>query len=708
MDNNPFGLDDEFRFIGTEDRLSSASVDSIPTPFTHNNHHEGPIRTNSPGHDRGVSDSSSSIIKKPLPSTATLPPPSYPQDPAGAKAPLLSPSSKSKHQVISTRGNNWNWEVGALILSCSALITLIVLLIYVDGRPLSQWNGAISLNTVISGLGAISRASLGFSISSCLGQIKWNWFKKRPDNLITFDRIDDASRGAWGSFWLIVWLRTCHWATLGAIATIILLGFEPFLQAVVSFSGQTDVGLESSAIQLGRSEALDVGSYSGDPAGSVAAIQLTPSNKTVALESFLSLPDMGMTLAFDEGFYNSDNAKRAASFTCPTANCTWPTFTSLAICSACNNIESHLQSYDIYGSNLGTFSYNTVMETGNYTTRRLPFINITNLNGLSNSKDSPGSKLFSLTAYMVAARITDSRSTLTFQHIDTMITALQILKAAPEYGEGNLRWEEAPVSATECVLYFCTNAYESSIKKGTLTERIVESWAERDFNTYRETEEPSLNNAYDKWNNHTLYSQSLDFSRNDLELFIPEEDIKKYGLPNDVTQRFKLTENTVGSTVRYVNDEIFGSSFTWPVGVTNKATPISQALYQSESIPDTFDRVAWTVSNRMRDISNVTNPGVGQEWVIHIHVQWLYMILPLLATALGLLFSLWSIYETRKLHLDPWKTDMIATLTRSVDAETRAQLRHADRNGYLDKAVKAMTVTFEDTGYGLELRIKQG
>lgn len=119
---------------------------------------------------------------------------------------VLPPSSK--HYVVSKRGSNWAWEIAALCLSISTVSILVTLLVCVDGTPLDQWNFFISLNALISILAAVSRASLGFTISSCLAQAKWNWFRKRSDSLIGFDRFDDASRGPWGSLWLIIWLRT--------------------------------------------------------------------------------------------------------------------------------------------------------------------------------------------------------------------------------------------------------------------------------------------------------------------------------------------------------------------------------------------------------------------------------------------------------------------------------------------------------------------
>ncbi|KAI8964410.1 hypothetical protein F5Y11DRAFT_316245 [Daldinia sp. FL1419] len=624
---------------------------------------------------------------------------------AGAEDPFLLTPSRSKPQVISTRGHNWNLEIGALVVSLGALAALLALLIYVNGRPLSDWKGSVSVNTVISGLGAVSRTSLGFAISSCLGQAKWNWFKKRPDNLVAFDRFDDASRGPWGSLWLIIWLRIRHWVAIGALVTILLMAFEPFLQAVISFPGQGDPSADSSIIQLSRSEGLDVGSYTGDPSTGVGGVQLTPSDLIISLDPFETLPDLGMLASFNNGFYNSSNReKQTTTFTCPTANCTWPVFTSVAVCSSCSNVTDHLRRSYEYGINKGTLSSNTKAITANFTIHSLPSLNLSNPTDIDLTE---GKKLFSLVAFMSATRITDAKLTLAYQNLTTMITAVEILRAAPEYEAGKLAWGETPVSATECALYFCANAYESTVEKGVLKESIVASWAERDFDSYHSLDGVRNFDAYEKWNNYSLYSQYGDVRRSDLSLFIPDGDIQKYKLPENITRRFNLTENTVGSTVHFVNDDLLNSIMTWPVGQNTEAIPVAQALYQSQNMSATFDQVAWTVSNWMRDISSVKSSGVGQEWIVHIHVNWYYMILPLITLALGFLFCVWTIIDTHRLHLHPWKTNMIATLTHSVDVQTRAQLRDADKDGYLRKSVRAMTVRFEDAGSGLELRSKQ-
>ncbi|KAI8629548.1 hypothetical protein F5Y19DRAFT_484909 [Xylariaceae sp. FL1651] len=602
----------------------------------------------------------------------------------------LSASQHSLSHIASTRGSSWTWEYISMALSASAIIALVALLARIDDLRLSHWKAPIPLNAIVSILAAISRASLGFAISSCLAQAKWNWFRKRSDSLIAFDRFDEASRGPWGSFWLIIWVRAYHWVAIGAAVTIALLAFEPFVQAIISFKGNIDLANNALEAHLGRTEVLDAGSYFSDGTSGVFSMQL-PSNQTVWFEPFKYQPDLGMVSAINNGFYNtSTTSKLTASFICPTANCTWTPFTTLGVCSACNNVTSHLKRYRRNGTNLGTLVAHVAVIETNWTINALPDVQLTN------PTDSYGT--YNYTAFMAATILTNSQHTISFKNLSVMITTVQVLRAADAYEKEGLRWDDTPVTATECALYFCTNGYGSLVEKGELKEQIIASWSERDPNSYTPVNRSYSVQGFDKWNNYSLYTGAGDRLRTDLELFIPPDDIQRFQLPTNITYRFRVTERAVGST-----------RMAWPVegDSASNSPPVVQALYQSTDLPTSFDRVASSLSNWIRDASNQTHTCTTQEWVIRIKVEWPYVTVPLLAIVLGLVFCMLSILETRSLGLDAWKTDMIATLTHSVDAETRAQLRHAHRNGYLDKAAKAMTVTFEDDGYGLELRTKQ-
>lgn len=107
-------------------------------------------------------------------------------------------------QSIWNTEESWSLEIASLVLSVASFCSVVILLLQYDGKSLSSWKGStLSLNTVVSILAGVSKASLAFVVSACLGQFKWNWIRQIEAPLIDFDRLDGASRGIWGSFRLL-------------------------------------------------------------------------------------------------------------------------------------------------------------------------------------------------------------------------------------------------------------------------------------------------------------------------------------------------------------------------------------------------------------------------------------------------------------------------------------------------------------------------
>lgn len=116
----------------------------------------------------------------------------------------LAPSRIWKKQRLLVA---WKSELLAVFFSLGSAIAIAVVLKAYDKKPLIDWNFPASLNTVVSTLGVISRATMAYALSACLGQHKWTWFQSRRDTLVAFDRFDGASRGPWGSLKLLYQLR---------------------------------------------------------------------------------------------------------------------------------------------------------------------------------------------------------------------------------------------------------------------------------------------------------------------------------------------------------------------------------------------------------------------------------------------------------------------------------------------------------------------
>ena len=98
----------------------------------------------------------------------------------------------------------WGIEVAGLLISLASFASIIVILSIEDGRKLVSWSFYFSLNTVIAALGTLWRASLTFGVGASLGQQKWNWFATHDDEIETFNLLDAASKGPWGSFVLLL------------------------------------------------------------------------------------------------------------------------------------------------------------------------------------------------------------------------------------------------------------------------------------------------------------------------------------------------------------------------------------------------------------------------------------------------------------------------------------------------------------------------
>ncbi|KAK8074544.1 hypothetical protein PG997_009207 [Apiospora hydei] len=604
--------------------------------------------------------------------------------------PKSAPKPTDKH--------SWRMEVSTMVLCLSAVVTSTVLLIHADGRPLTDYNFFISFNTLISILAAVARATLAFAVGSCLGQWKWNWFSKRSDTLIVFGSFEDASRGPLGSFWLLCRLRARYvderkpksltpllmlvvpLSEAGrAFVTLLMLGFEPFMQALIYYQGRLVTTQPRTAPSIGVSNRLDIGSYKLVREQEAASFTFQNQSFLYIKGQFRSEASAGLASAVYRGFYAND-PRDAVSFTCSTGNCTWPIFTSLSVCSSCNDVSDQVQVKEQDGKDLGTIHVNATHLEGHFITKALPYVELANPATVTYVdmvarrdivSDEPISN-----AYMSAKLLNNQGNTLTFGKLNTMIMA--------------------------CALYFCTNAYKSEVSDGQLKEDIVASWSDRVVNSYSPQEPIRDNwNAYEDYTNHSLDNGHAAYRLSDLQLQIPRAEADRYKLPENVTLLFNITQSTIGSTLSFLQDFlreplVYGESVSDSI--------VSKTLYDSANLSETFAGAARAMSIWIRDNSNLTTEGDQQEWVLHIRVRWPFVTLPVLVVFMGCGFVFLSMWETRRLQLPPWKTDMLATLAHYLDASTREQLRAAALQGRAREEAKGMVLNFEDTGKGLELK----
>ncbi|KAK8129028.1 hypothetical protein PG984_010136 [Apiospora sp. TS-2023a] len=632
----------------------------------------------------------------------------------------------TEEQKESKRRYNWTSEFLLGLIAILSSLAIILLMVFADGHPLDSFK--IPLPLVIAGLGATTRGSLAFAIGACLAQGKWNWLRQRSDNVVSFKKFDEASRGPMGALYLVFWLHLRHWATLGALVTVLLLAFDPLLQGAISHIGQLVDTPNLPAPTIPYGSRLDAGTYA--PSGNAGThgiyVDANETKNRISLEEFASTPDLRMAAAL----YNSfTGAPSSVNFHCESGNCTWPPFLSLGVCSSCNDVTAHLTK-ETKQTTSGTIPTGSTMRlTDNYTQYSLGYMDLSNADSVHTHQ---------LSAYMTVGGTNSPNETVSYRDNDRLIAALGIIKAADTYEKNQTTWGDTRVTATECALYFCIKRFNATVVRGELRETETEIGTTRVKDSFG----PSNSTFRRKYQilqkeiGNTLFSRTGDLLRHDLQLK-PSDDVTQ--LNNDsslvVPAVFNISQNAVGSMISFISKELltgYEGMLIWPPFAAKQGffqTSAASTFFNSTDLSKTMRKLAGGLTDWTRDASSGksksetnTNPrkrqqhqeeqqqnqqrilGTPQTWIQHVRVRWEYMSLPLFTLLAGFLFVALSIRETRRLKLAPWKADMIATLAYSLDAETRAQLRFAARRGHVGQTARELFLDFAETGHGLELK----
>ncbi|KAK8052550.1 hypothetical protein PG993_003935 [Apiospora rasikravindrae] len=628
------------------------------------------------------------------------------------------------------RRYNWRSEILLGSLAVASALAIILLFVFSDGHPLDSFK--IPMGLVIAALGAITRGALAFAIGACLAQEKWNWLRRKPDSLASFQKFDEASRGPMGSIQLLYWLNIRHWATVGALVTVLLLGFDPLLQGAISYEGHLVDGHNLLPPTIPYGGRLEAGSYAPNPNSGVHGVT-GKDNRTLPFEDYSSIPDLKMASAIYDGF---TDAPSAVNFHCASGNCTWPPFLSLGVCSSCHDVTSLLNRTKEATTQGTVPSPSTIVLTDNYTRYSLGYVELSNADTLHEH---------SLSAYMVVGATSSPAKSVSFRDNDRLITALGIVEAADTYERHETWWNETAVRATECALYFCIKRFDAFVTKSDLKETETPIGTKRVRDSYgpaRPIDRQKFEVMREKIGGGLIFNDGNgDLPRTDLQLELdPSDDHDRRHLndTNLVTPAtFNISQSAVGSMISFIWKELFlgdsgtGLPLIWPPYQANQGffqSSVSQAFHTSRDLSATMQRLATGMTNWARDASasadskNSTatmtpqeqqqNPqpqmlGTQQTWTLHIKIRWPYTSLPLATLLAGFAFVLLSIRETRSLGMVPWKGDVIATMTHALDAAARDQLRSAAREGQVRQASKTLVLNFAESNHGLELRAQQ-
>ncbi|TIA60109.1 hypothetical protein D6C77_04386 [Aureobasidium pullulans] len=531
---------------------------------------------------------------------------------------------------------SWQQETWAMIFSLSCLIAVAVIMAWIDGKRLSIWHWAIQPNAVISVLIVSSKAALMISTASCVSQLKWTHFQKRPRQLRDLEGFDDASRGAWGSLQLLFspsgYLNVA--VTLGCSVTVLVLAMETFGQQLLSFpERRVTVANETASFPVIQNF---------DPVSSWGTTGIRLSDRL--LKSRLGLM---------ESVYGQTTDP---PFDCPASSCSWGSHVTLGLCSSCHDIsetESHCRikittiPTQSGGYNMTTLEcdYPTYQGRHNVTTVRSAN-NLTKY-GIPDVQDA------SSWTYDTAIDIVTWPDE-NFYYVGQPAVAFNFSAIVT-----NDTWDRPQI--TTCSITYCAWVYENSTAQGQdfHTERLdkyVLGW-----HSVERTETGPGGNSRET--NYTFSGSGTGFPSDK-----HNDTFSVYGVASD--EMWGHMETILqSSTLDYVQ----GSNIT--------TAGLGNALIMNPNITELADRMTTSITNVWRQYQSTPAIGTAWESVAFIHVDWQWLALPATAVMGAGAVLLMTLVQNRRTVL--WKSSVLPYSFRSLhgwedadfDMETLDEIR---------------------------------
>lgn len=239
----------------------------------------------------------------------------------------------------------WTLEIQALIGAFVAFFGLVAILLVFDRRPVFEWN-SITLNTVVSILSVTVKALLGTSVAECVGQWKWVIFHQQKRKLIHFERIDLASRGPLGSLFMVFRKYTPWCLRLGVIVVILMVAVDPFSQQLVQLEQKSIYTYDTNGTQVVSPRATNY-TLGDNSLANLVNSTLSPGELVYIVHA---APDFSMEAAILNGLLRPMSMIQSQiDVTCPTGNCTWPSFDTLGVCSRFNDLTPELRAVNHVG-----------------------------------------------------------------------------------------------------------------------------------------------------------------------------------------------------------------------------------------------------------------------------------------------------------------------------------------------------------------------
>ncbi|KAF2878015.1 hypothetical protein BDV95DRAFT_479049 [Massariosphaeria phaeospora] len=593
-------------------------------------------------------------------------------------SPNIAQRIEKKLWRYSASGNvieRWLLEIISWITSAICMGAIIgMLLFFKDKRP-PRWLG-FTLNAYIAILSKIASAALLVPISEALGQLKWSWFREGSKKMWDFEIFDNASRGPWGAFLLLVRTKGRALAAVGAAVTLLSLALDPFFQQVVDFPERWTFQGNSSIPRVVRFE---------------------PRPGTELRSGIrISQQDQDIQAVADKFFYANgtqptpfgNGTRPDIPLSCPTSNCTWAPYETLGVCSACADV-SQLLTYACLTTRIDWI----VDEVSIGADYKYPngtmcgyFLNATTdtpvlMSGHSVDSDGP----FADAALLMRALPLISNpkreplfgGSVKFRHVRNPIADVIIVGAAN--GTASVYGSLPPV-AHECVLAWCVKTIKSSYFWAKYEEEVTDTV----LNT---TEGPFPWKAI-RVSSLTGNGTLLSYTQN-ISVTAPSNDrlSSDYGLINTTAlQTIRIFDDIFPSFTTVTNasaEPLLRYKTHQTTGVMSRSLAINPWMPPND-VTHHMDRLATALTNIIRSsTSSVPFDGEAYDKETYVDVRFWWLTLPLCLLFMTLIFLVSTIVKSsrEREQVGVWKTSALATLMYGIPDDMQRKIESSTSTG---------------------------
>lgn len=591
--------------------------------------------------------------------------------------------------------DTWFWEGVAMVFSLLCFVAIICILAAFNQKTRPDFAYGFTLNAIVSILATASKSSLTYMIGECIGQLKWIWFYQKERQLDQIQLFDSASRGPLGSLFVIMRHKGQSIVSLGALVTILVLTFDPFLQQILTYPTRSVL----------------------DPSGSGRA--LAKQAKVFIPDAF----DSDMQTIINTAVWAQSPEYLRPNLTCSSGNCKWPPFQSVGMCSQCEDITPKT-TFNCTPSGFNDTSSSAVIPCQIVPPQGSPLSITVGLDSSTAPSDTQKWVLLdlNLTEHNVWPVVNyDEYSApsgesyvgipdpqFVIAHAEVAIVSNETTTSSPLADLGRLFHIK---HATQCAVGICARTYDVSVTNGTASFNVSPpDFGQRFANP--DTGPVPIDMAA-VW--PSCWKPSHGFSpanqTNVTKVYggratanVSEFTSCKTGDFSTLNKHLAGTTRLSQSLIQYTPGEFSRWS---KADLPSSDTPEpSVARILSKGLEPVIQDVAASFTKAALTASNFTaGNGTVLVYEVFVSVDWAWLVLPGALVVLGIVFLVLTAVTNRRQRLYVWKTSILAVLFHGLVGvdEGEREGRGGNRGFETDTAFE-----MDRTAQNIHAKLKQG